>query len=443
MNLLKYTDRVNHNKLILILPPSPWLLSDRDQPVTGILYVSSWLKLHGHDVTVCDLAGIPEEHWHIPVGDVYGVTGTTPHFPYIRKIIEKIRRREPNKMIVAGGVHATALPQHILDKTQADVIVVGEGEHTMLEIMDGVPLEKINGVMTRDFRNPPRQPEKNLDKFPFPDREGLDYFDYMVPDTYKYLGTEREGSIMTARGCPFECAYCASPILYSRIVKYRSPENVYEELKYLKEYYGMGLCNFVDDTFVMNKQRVSDICDLIRPLDIKWFFLTRVDCIDEDLFKKMVDVGCQSVTYGFESGSDRILESLRKKCTIAQADNAIKISKRAGLKIRGQLMVGLPGETDEDVELTADFIRNHPEIDSLGLHVFQPFPGSAVWNENDLFQYDIDMEHAIETNFSDYHTIGKKDWEVREKQTAIWYDYLISVIADRDIKLATQATSGI
>ena len=421
-------------KLILIIPPSPWLISDRDHITTGILYISSYLKVYDYEVQVCDLAGIPEKYWHIPIGDIYGITGVSPNFPYMKKIIDILKNREPHKTIVVGGPHATVFPEHILSNTKADICVIGEGEKTMFEIMWGVDLKKLKGIMTRDFITPPRPLIKNLDIIPFPDRDSVDYYNYMRPQTYKYLsngGNELESSIITSRGCPYKCSFCASHSIHKGIVRYRSAENVINELKMMKEKYGIKMCNFVDDTFTMNKKRLIKICEGIKDLDIKWFFLTRVDKVDLDTFKMMKDAGAVSVTYGFESGSNKVLEVLKKYTTVEQAYNAIKISDESGLKVRGQLMVGMPSETKEDVEMTAKFIKNSPTVETFGLHVFQPYPGCDVWNNPDKYNWNINKD----TDFNDFHTIGKPDTKLTsDKKIQDWYDYLKNIISDRSIE---------
>jgi radical SAM superfamily enzyme YgiQ (UPF0313 family) len=417
-------------KVVLVIPPSPWMISDRDQPLTGVLYISSYLKSSGHDVQVCDLSGIPEDYWYIPVGDIYGITGVTPQFFYMKRIISILRERQPNCKIVVGGVHATVLPQHILAETEADACVVGEGEDTMLRIANGGNLKYLRGVITRNGTLRPRAPLSNLDWLPFPDRCSVDYFSYMRPHTYKYLANKREGSIITSRGCPYSCAYCASPSICQKKVRYRSPQNVYEELRDLKEYFDMGSCNFIDDMFTLNKKRVYKICKLIAPLNIVWYFLTRVDCVDAELFAEMKKAGCVSVTFGFETASNRLLKLMNKNTTVQQAHEAIRISHFAGLKIRGQLMVGFPGETDEDVELTGRFIKESYEVEKFGIHVFQPFPGSDVWLHPEKYGAQINRG----TDFMDYHTIGKPDEELTtDKKVMERFKYLRACAGKRNI----------
>jgi radical SAM superfamily enzyme YgiQ (UPF0313 family) len=169
---------------------------------------------------------------------------------------------------------------------------------------------------------------------------------------------------------------------------------------------------------------------MIKSLGIKWFFLTRVDHVDLELFKVMKDAGCVSVTFGFESGSNRILKHLKKNTTIEQAYNAIEVSKKAGFKIRGQLMVGLPDEKQEDVELTADFIRKTKnDVTKFGVHVFQPIPGCDIWDNPEKYNYTFDKN----TDFSNYHTIGKSDIHIENDEIKQWFSYLRQVAAEKNI----------
>lgn len=417
-------------KFVMVLPPSPWLMSDRDQPLTGALYIVAALKSYGYEVQVCDLAGLPEDYWHIPVGDVYGVTGTTPHFPYMRKIIEKLKIRNPDCIVIVGGVHATVAYEHVYAKTKADACVIGEGEDIIISMM--WEIEKYGKLQQKVYFS---ENHLTLDRLPFPDRASIDYYDYLIPQTYKYLvsnNSVRETSVITGRGCPYQCSYCASNKIYKGNVRFRTAYNVFYELKGLKDTYDIGLCNFIDDTFILDTKRVAEICYYIKPLGIKWFFLTRVDRVDAGLFEKMRDAGCISVTFGFESGSDRILKAIKKNTTVKQAYEAIDIAKKAGFKIRGQLMVGLPFEEDEDVEATAAFIRKADKVDTFGLHVFQPYPGSDVWEYPWKYNWKIDKD----TDFSDYHTIGKPNAQLT-RDTIVWnrFGYLKSVIDKRSIDL--------
>jgi radical SAM superfamily enzyme YgiQ (UPF0313 family) len=398
-------------KLVLIIPPSPWMISDRDQICFGPLYLSSYLKERNFEVQVVDLASVPEEHWYLPVGDVYGVTGVTPQFLYMKKIIEHLKAREPSKAVIVGGVHASVLPEHVLERTRADMCIVGEGEFPMLKILSDFPIENIPGVYTRAFENPPAYRDL-LDDFPFPDRHAVDWFSYMAPGVHKFVGpSQREGKIICSRGCPMNCAFCASRKLWGKQVRFRSPENIVREVKWMM-CYGIDMINFVDDNFLHDPGMALAICEQLKYLKVRWYCLSRVDHIrSSGVLKEMYEAGCRSITFGFESGSDRMLKILNKGTTVEKAYDAISLVKQSGMKVRGQLMVGLPWETFEDIEMTEEFIQRAKEVDAWGVHVLQPYPGTPMWDNPEKYGLEIDKD----TDFEGWHTCGKIGVTLSEK----------------------------
>jgi len=192
------------------------------------------------------------------------------------------------------------------------------------------------------------------------------------------------------------------------------------------------MVNFLDDTFILDKKRVYRICQLLKPSGLKWFCLTRADCIDRDLLLEMKSAGCLSVAIGFETGSDRLLQLMNKKITVAQARECVKVVSSTGLMINGQLIVGFPTEGLKDVHLTEQFIKDNPEVDTFGLHMFQPFPGTDVWDHPDKYGITIDRD----TDFSDFHTIGRHDGKYHNDPVLdARYRYLKSVLGDRSREL--------
>jgi len=415
-------------KIVLIIPPSPWLISDRDIPMLGILYVAAHIK-RICEVTVCDLSSIPEDQWFIPVGDLYGITGVSPQFIYMKKIIEILKQREPHKPVIVGGVHATVLPGHVLEDTLADACVLGQGEDVLANIILGNSLE-ISGVQTRSKGG---HIQRNGVPFVFPDRSAIDYYSYLVPRTFGYMAdVKREASIITGRGCPYSCAFCASKKMHGTKVRFNPAQAVVSEFLYLRDEFGVEMVNVLDDTFILNKKRVYEICQGLKDQGIKWFCLTRADCVDKELLVEMKKAGCLSLAIGFETGSDRLLQLLNKKITIAQCRECVKMVSKIGFMINGQLMTGLPTETMKDVELTRKFIEDNPEVDTFGLHMFQPYPGSDIWEHPE--KYDIKIDKT--TDFSDYHTIGKHDGKYHKDQLLDErYRYLKTVIGNRSREL--------
>ena len=422
-------------KVVLIIPPSPWLISDTDLPFLGILYVASYLEERNINVQLCDLSGLEESQWKIPVGDCYGITGTSPNFPQIRSIVEKLKERE-NACVVVGGPHATTLPEHVLNNTKADACVIGEGEVVMLNLLH-LPINEVPNVVYRDLSgeivHTVRAPfSENIDEFPPPDLDLIDFYRYSKSQTFKYLlGECREATLITSRGCPFNCNFCAQSQIWRGKVRSHSIERTIEEIKELIRKYKVELVYILDDTFVISKWRVYEFCEEIKKIGIKWHCLNRVDCCDYDLLMAMKDSGCLQFVFGFESGSNKMLEKMNKRVTVERAYEAINTCEKTGIRIRGQMIVGFPGETEETVEETAQFIRKANYVDAFGIHIFQPFPGCSVWQTPEKYGYELNKD----TNFEDYHTIGKADFKPNKSSDIVrWFNYLKRVAGDRNIE---------
>jgi len=421
----------NSPKVVLINPPSPWLLSDREQPPLGLLDIASYLRVNNVNVDFCDLAGLPEKYWWIPDGDIYGVTCATPHYNLVINIVKKIKDRQPNSVVVVGGFHPTVEPERTLRDTKADIAMVGEGEQAMLDIVNGKRDRIIKGALVED-----------INKIPIPAFDMVDMYDYVKMGTNLVIGqtpNNKEAKLMEARGCPFDCAFCAQAAISKRRMRYKTVERVAEEIKYVHDRYGVDRIYFINDTFIVDDKRVVKLCGALKELKDQgilydWHCLTRADRTDPELFRIMHESGCRMVTYGIESGSQKILDIIEKQTTVEENMNAIKIAKAAGIKVRAQMIVGLPGETSETVEETANFIKEAP-ADSFGMHIFVPLPGCQIWNDPDRFNFPIDKE----TTFDYYHTIGKREEEdaaylhQNPKQVIEWKNYLLKVIGERNI----------
>lgn len=423
------------SKIILIIPPSPWLISDTDLPFLGVLYISAYLKVRGIEVYVCDLSGLEQKDWKIPIGDYYGITGTSPNFPQIKQIAQILRNREPTCKIIAGGAHASTFPAHLLERTEVDICVIGEGEQTVLEIMRGYALKEIAGISYKDGQdirtNRSRILIETLDNIPMPDLKAIDFYKYAKSQIFSYLlGECTEATMLTARGCPYNCAFCAQSDIWKHRVRMHSVWRMIQEVKTLQSNYGVDLIYFVDDTFVLDKTRLIKFCDEIEKIGIKWHCLNRVDRCDFDLIKKMRDAGCIQMVFGFESGSDIMLKRMNKRATIRDAYKAIEVCESLGIQIRGQMIVGFPGETDQTVEETAKFIKKASYVTAFGIHQFQPFPGCDVWKNPEKYNYFVDKD----TEFQLYHTIGKRNFAPQDKQVREWFSYLKEVAGSRSIE---------
>jgi len=416
-------------KLVLIIPPSPWLMYETDLPALGILYLSSYVKQYGYEVDVCDLNGLPlEEDWKIPVGDIYGITGSSANFPYMKRISELLRNRQKNCKIVAGGPHVSAIPEYVLDNTKVDICVVGEGERALLWIMN-------NSYKSNIIKGE----ETYINAAPFPDRRAIDIYKYMEPQIWGFLGKDREATIFTSRGCPFNCKFCVSPFMWKRKVRYYDMDSIFEEIDMLIDEYDVSMFHVLDDTFITNKARVKDFCDYMGSKKLKWHCLNRVDCSDLDQLRFLKKSGCMLCQFGFESGSNYMLKIMGKGTTIEQTKIAIENCATVGLRIRGQFIVGFPGETNETIDETVRFINYLRSYDAvMQVHPFIPYPGCEVWNNYEFYKkeynYYIDKENP-DFSLYKYNAVGQNVFPFGDCRLSEWYNYVKYQIGRNSIEL--------
>ena len=263
----------------------------------------------------------------------------------------------PGRWLVYNGTHATAEPQSLLEHDRV-AVVRGEPEVTTgllaRAILDGGSLAEIAGVSFRDQgqarHNPPAQSLPDLAELPIPDRRWIQHLTYAPP----FARPRPFQLVVTARGCPFACRFCASQSYYGRKVRYRPVDQVVAEVRDLALEQGERNLGFWDDTFTLDRKRVMDICQGIReiPGKVEWICLARVDTVDPELLAAMAAAGCYQIQYGVESGSERLLRQLGKNCTLDQVRNAFLWTRQAGIQSAGFFMLGIPGETPAEREQT-------------------------------------------------------------------------------------------
>ena len=390
--------------ICLIIPPSPFLISDMDIPFLGPLYLSAYLKEHGYDVSVADLSGTDLNKWIPEKFDLYGITGTTANFLQIRDISYKIRNNFLNVGIIAGGAHASLAPHHLLKYTVVDIVIMGPGEKRFQNILetgksDGTVRWDGDGAITMTMKDPESE---NFKMAQIPDYEAIDFKKYLPSQTFKYLlGQVNEATLLTTLGCPNRCNFCAQHKMRDK-VKFLPLVDVEKNIDHLRDNYNVELFYILDDTFGFAKSRFGDLINLFKRKGIKWHCLLRADLAQESRLKAMKDAGCLGIVFGFESGSNKILKLMNKGTTAQQNYQAAKLTHEVGMMVRGQIIVGFPGENDKTIKETKRFIETAP-VDVWGIHTFQPFPGSNVWYFPEKYGITLDRD----TDFSNYHTIGK------------------------------------
>jgi len=371
-------------KIELIHPPHYESIEDRLDAPLGLLYIASILENAGHEVRVNDLAGTPRDKWNIQHADLYGMTTYVTTIPISKEIAGRCKEVNPHSKVIVGGAHPTARPYDM--NKLFDIVVKGEGELAFLDIIKDYPHNK--KVYQRAL-------EKDLDLYPNPAYHLVDLNSYK-----RTIDGEPSITMLTSRGCPFRCSFCGLDETH-KTVKFRSPEAVVEEIKEIKERYGITKFNFQDDTFTMNKKRLYTLLDLLTPLNIGFRCHGRAGLDIKEDYVKLKKAGCDMLSWGIESGSQKMLDLMNKRSTVKQNENVIKLAKKNGITSRAFFILGFPGETRETVEETKSFIeRTNP--DQYFVSNFVPYPDTDVWNNPD--KYGI---IKMNKDFSNYFQVDK------------------------------------
>lgn len=397
-------------RVVLINPPATHVREKHyeyaENPRIGLAYLAAYLRGKGVD---CDVIDAKYERLTVEdvldrlrpgVADIIGMTAMTPEICDCAEMAARIRG-EHSPVMVIGGPHATALPEETLAEfKEFDIACVGEGEETLYDIVSSVrgggALGAIPGIVYRDgdgvTNTGRREFMRDLDSLPGP---AWDLF----PASKIY-------PILASRGCPARCNFCMR-VLGGK-VRFRTPEHVVREMEETYERYDPSFFKFYDETFGVNKEYTGRLLDGIIASGlnrkIKWSVTTRVDVLDERLFRRMKDAGCEWVSFGIESGNENVLKSSAKNITKEKAKKAVAAAKKAGLKTWAYFILGHPDEDRDTLKETIDFAS---ELDTLmvsfGLMV--PYPGTRIW----------EMALAGEGGYR----LLSRDWKLYNKQTDV------------------------
>ncbi|CAI4030692.1 Radical SAM domain protein [Nitrospira tepida] len=366
-------------------------------PPIGIMSLSAVLKQAGHDCVMFDQAN-PETPNEVIIEAInhrqpvlVGLSFlSTTSYPYAKILARQIRAANSRVKLAFGGVFASLNASLVkLQCPEVDFVCRGDGEQLILDLIERLddPVEVAGVTWAKDgkvVQNPNRVMERNLDQWPFPDRESLDldFVESMPLDVPAVLSMERFTTMQTSRGCPWPCVFCDIPIFNEGKWRARSPQHVVAELKHLEEL-GYGSVYFVDDHFLLQPKRIDAICHGIgqERLAIQWGIEGRVDSVAQHLFPAMAKAHCRTVMFGIESGSQKILDRLQKEQTLDEVKTAVKNAKRAGIEIvHGFFTVGNPDETVEDMQATFDFASKLP-LDTFGFNRLCVYRGTPLWQE--------------------------------------------------------------
>jgi radical SAM superfamily enzyme YgiQ (UPF0313 family) len=402
-------------------------------PPLGIAYIAAILEKNGHDVKLFDFSlhpdiSIEEKIFNLLnfCPDLIGITSLTNTY-YNSLEISKMIKSKSEIPIVMGGPHPTIFPTETLKNPYVDFVVSGEGENTIVELVNALESDKslkdIKGLYYKIdgkiVANPPRPYIENLDELPFPARHLLELREYPL----RFERGEMMTTLITSRGCPYECIYCFKE-LFGRRYRRRSAENIVDELKHIFSTYKIKVFYFVDDLFTFDRERVLRLCKLIieEGLDIKWQCLARVDTVTPQLLNEMARAGCKKIHFGIESGNKQILESVNKKITLEQVRKAVEWCKAAGIKSKGYFMLGLPGDTLETMDQTIDFSLDLG-LDEAMYSLTTPFPGTQLWK--------LLLDKEIDINFNEAFS---KAYYFTDDPDRVEVFFNLSKVSDEDLK---------
>lgn len=364
-------------------------------PPMGLLYIAAYLRkampearvdLYDCQVETRDFWGLMRE----TQPNIVGITCQSALVYSTLQLAEDIKGRYPDTTVVVGGVHVNIRPDDLLRSPHVDYVVQGEGEVTFTELCaalsSGGSVEGMPGVCHKDaagalIHNSERPLIKDLDTIPRPALDLIPLAKYRVsPD----LRTgDRFGMVLTSRGCPHNCAFCANILLTKRTYRTRSIQSVLDEIDYYIEHIGIDQLMVFDENFGVNRRRAMELCDAFidkgYPQQFSWWAEMRVDDMDEELLTKMKTAGCSILSFGLESGVQRLLDLIDKRTTLEQIEEATHLIRKVGLRSRASAILGLPTETRAESLQTISFAYRLP-LDLVRFAIATPFPGTRLWD---------------------------------------------------------------
>ena len=351
--------------LVLIQLPNPALQHPSMYMPLGILYIAAVVEKAGYKVDILDLR---EGFKPFPDARFYGFSCTTPEINYAKELAKQV-----DGWTIVGGAHPSLLPEDC--GGYFDHVVIGEGEEIILDIL--------NGHIAPGFTAGCRIAE--LDTIPYPAWKNLDapFSNTLFPGEGHGTG-DKAATLIASRGCPWSCSFCGN--LFQRPVRFRSVENITGEIKELKKL-GITYFRFEDDNFTLHPS-FEDLCHALKELHIVYKCHTRSDILSPLKAQLMKMSGCEECGLGVESADDKVLQINKKHEIAEQHKEAIRILKSCGIRAKTYWMAGLPGETDETLELNKRFMQE-TQPEKWTLSCFTPYPGCEIYNHPEKFGIEI------------------------------------------------------
>ncbi len=410
--------------LMTTAPPkdSPWIFG-RKLPPLGLAYVAASLEKAGFQIEIIDnyLLKKPIDYVKGEIErlapEIVGITCGSVTYRQCIESAKAVKEVLPSCKVVVGGWHPSYIPESMLQHPEIDYVIMGEGERAIVELAnkikkgeDNSVIAKIPGVACRHkgkmIKTAPSFID-DLDQVPFPARHLLPMDLYLRE--MEFLDANPVDTMNVIRGCPYDCAFCETKRLWGSKCRFFSPHRVVEELNHLVNNYRTKGIYFVGDNFTIHKKRTIELCEEMNQskLDLEWICDTRVDLISRNLLQTMRSAGCKTIWFGVESGSPHILRKLNKRVSLQQVIKAFKLCREEGIQISCSLMLGIPGETVDDMKATYKFAKKlNP--DWCQFNIFVAYPGSELYDEvveNNLYDRMEDFVAYVKTKDFNYDSV--------------------------------------
>ncbi len=404
---------LDHRKILLIHPlgygqkeaASDISRTANIMPPLGLCSIASYLEENGIKVEIVDFNAWPDSVQRLRSTLIHerpayvGFSCTTSSFLDGVRLAELAKQTLSGVNVVFGGVHVSSMGKKMMQEFKViDFVVAGEGEETLLELMQNRgDATGIFGLLFRDRSSGEvtstgrRRTALNLDSLPYPAYYKLRGF----PDSYTLpifnYPAAPSTSALSSRGCPYSCSYCDRSV-FRKSYRYNSAEYIHGHMRYLNKRFRIKHINFYDDQFTFNLKRIEKLTDMLsnQPLKMTFNCAVRSEHIDRDLLKKLKMAGCWMISLGIETGDQDLLQALNRKVNLEQLAERIRLIRGTGIRAKGLLMMGIPGETEESIEKTRQFLFSLP-LNDFNLTKFTPFPGAPVYQSiQDYGEFDED-----------------------------------------------------
>jgi radical SAM superfamily enzyme YgiQ (UPF0313 family) len=406
-------------RIVLITPPYERIAPGYEfvkivtnrSPSLGLLHLAAEVRQHGYEPSI-----IESDAFDLSIDDVVervveeqppyvGITLFTVGVWSAAEIARRIKSALPDTVVIVGGPHISSMAREtMLRFREFDLAVMGEGEEPLVRLLDtleaGGDPESVPSLVYMDkeeVRCTAALPANvALDHLPYPAWDLLPGFPRGYPPAIYDFPRHPVATIAASRGCPFHCRFCDTSTFGAQVRAY-SPERIFEIIQHLQSTYGVRHIMFVDDLFLASRLRTWKLCELIinSGTKITWSCAARVDTVRPDLLALMKKAGCWEISFGLESGSNDLLRKMDKLADIEKSEKAINWTAEAGIRSKGLFILGYPGETEETIGVTREFIRRVP-VTIMNLTKFTPYPGSPIYR--DLYGTNIRDDHWKKMN---------------------------------------------